>query len=597
MTVKRLPHLVAEDRDLRGAFSKARSREDVASLLEISLPLLRSILFGSKQRVQYTETKIPKKHGGTRRICVPPKNLKILQDKLLRILTLVYEPRRCVTGFTKGRSTLDNARQHTGKKIVVSFDLQDFFPSIHIGRVIGALEAGPFSLGREAAVTIGQIATHADGHLPQGAPTSPILANIVCGPLDTALMNLAKRYRFRYTRYADDLTLSTTRRRLPEEIASIDETKKVVLGQELRSTVEKCGFSIRDGKSRVRYSRRRQLATGLVLNEFVNVPQKFTRELRSLIYVCKTKGLPEAATTYAEYSGRNAGENAVSWIENVVRGKLAYVRMIRGEHDPVFRRLLRDASKIPNVDFGSEVPLSEQPSQPLRRRTRMNVNWDLWASRYEHCVFQVQCKEPKGETSGHGTAFRVGPSCFVTAGHNAVVDGTEGGNPIKRTMELVLPSSKPVPLGHVLSPVKPDGVDIALGAGLLPPDWGDTIVPTQERLPRIGEEVAALGYPYVASRHPGLVLHVGRVESVLHTYNRKLRYITVSFDCGPGLSGSPLLDANGYCVGVIVESVAVKTSDAKGYPQRPYGQALAIGHWREVRGCGDRLTAAITEAV
>jgi hypothetical protein len=584
------PYLRATDDEIRLKFAQLETRNHVADILEVSPQFLRWILFVAKSRRAYTELEIPKRHGGSRRICIPPKNIRILQDKLLRILSIVYRPRDCVTGFVKGRSILGNARAHLAKRVVLSFDLLDFFPSIHLGRIKGALQAGPYELGADAALVIAQIASHADGHLPQGAPTSPILANIVCGPFDTAMMKFAQANRIRYTRYADDITISTTRGRLSDAIARIDDDGTCHLGPDIVGLVEKHGFRIRDGKTRLRHSRRRQITTGVVVNEFPNVPKEFRRELRSLIHWGRVNGLQKAAEKYAGCTGTPLPDDPTAWILGVISGKLAYLRMIRGPEDPTFRRFLREANQVSKAAIWPETPLSRQSSQPLRRRTRRNVNWALWAERYSNSVFRLICVDPRDEVKRFGTGFRVGPECFLTAGHNVYVQRREEESPAQRELSLELPLQAPIPVTRVLAIAGEFGkIDLALAKATVPTEWPRTLVPTQERLPGIGEEIAALGYPEIAQRHPGLVLQVGRVESVSTGYGGA-RFITVSFACGPGLSGSPLLDANGYCVGVISESTY---KEDESDPKRAYGHAIAIGHWRELEGCSPRLTTAL----
>ena len=106
-------------------------------------------------------------------------------------------------------------------------------------------------------------------------------------------------------------------------------------------------------------------------------------------------------------------------------------------------------------------------------------------------------------------------------------------------------------------------MDMAVLQASLPASWDAMVIPTQERLPQIGEEIAALGFPDIAFRVPDLVLHVGRIESIARGY-RGGRFITVSFPSGPGLSGAPLLDANGYCIGVVVENTYMAIRPRRG---------------------------------
>jgi len=199
----------------------------------------------------------------------------------------------------------------------------------------------------------------------------------------------------------------------------------------------------------------------------------------------------------------------------------------------------------------------------------------------------MQCSSR--DRDNFGTAFRVGQKSFLTAGHNALRRVEPVAAFEKRDLQLILPPEGRTD-ARLISALWQDqgGIDFAILQAELPNDWPVAYIPTQERLPKIGEEVAALGFPYIASRHPTLVLHVGRVEAVTRGY-RDARFVTVSFAAGPGVSGSPVLDANGYCVGVMVENTFMSTEDP---PQRAYGQAIAIGHWRELPECGPRLTQA-----
>ena len=107
-----------------------------------------------------------------------------------------------------GTEYTTNAQRHVKKKYVFNLDLENFFDQVHFGRVRGMLMKPPYGIGAEAALVIAQIACY-KGKLPQGAPTSPILTNMVCAPLDTQLIRLAQKYKLHYTRYADDISFSS----------------------------------------------------------------------------------------------------------------------------------------------------------------------------------------------------------------------------------------------------------------------------------------------------------------------------------------------------------------------------------------------------
>src|SRR5205814_3311637 len=116
--------------------------------------------------------------------------------------------------FIPARSILTNAKPHLRQKFVLNVDLKDFFPTINFGRVRGVLIAKPYCLLPHIATYIARICCR-DNALPQGAPTSPIISNMICSRLDRQLLRLARQYRCVYTRYADDLTFSTSMPRFP----------------------------------------------------------------------------------------------------------------------------------------------------------------------------------------------------------------------------------------------------------------------------------------------------------------------------------------------------------------------------------------------
>lgn len=582
LNVQIFPYLRASDAELVRKFHKANTREDVAALLEIPDRLLRSILYYRKDRKNYLEKLIPKRHGGDRRICVPPTNIRILQDKLLRVLSLIYSPKPCVTGFVIGRSIRNNAIPHVKVRHLLSFDLQDFFPTVHFGRIRGILHSNVYGLGTEASTIIAQIVTHHDGHLPQGAPTSPIIANIVCSPFDSDMTALAKKHRCSYSRYADDITLSTTRARFPVDLASYGNNNECSLGAELVNLVTEHGFKIRDGKTRLRSHQRRQQVTGLVVNEFVNLSQPYLRELRALIHCCLNSGLAVAAQKHAEVRKRETGPDSEQWIRSVIVGRLAYVRMIRGEQDHLYQKLLQSASKIPAIKLPTVLPLADRQSQPIRWRSRRPPDWSLWARKYNNSIFRLKCECRASNKEGYGTAFLIDKHRIVTAGHNAII---HPGEKDLRDLSLCDPwvAKYAVSITHAEYALNRN--DLAIGTVLFGPESNGLPIRTQNRIPELGEEIMALGYPTIPMQNICFVVHVGRVEAIL-TNGHGFRYIAVSFASGPGLSGGPLIDAHGYCIGVMTENTYEHSENSGGHsegpPKKPYGQAILLAHLRDL---------------
>ncbi len=332
-------------------FSKLQTRQDVAKLLGIKDRSLRYFLYVLRPDYLYREFSIPKRKGGSRKICTPDKRLKAIQRKLLRVLEQVYRPKPSAYGFVSGRSNVMNAENHDRHTFVFNIDLKDFFDQIHFGRVKGMFQSKPYELGEEAAMVLAQIACY-QGKLPQGAPTSPIVTNMVCAPLDTQLIKLAKRHKLVYTRYADDITFSTHLKKMPEEVACMENGKWSV-GSELGRILEENSFTVNEDKIYLRDKSKRQEVTGLVVNQFVNVKREYLREVRCIFHCCQTRGLYEAAKIYIgkglcdniyilnlvedeKREEKTKEKEVVEWFEKVLKGKVEYIGNVRGRRNGYF---------------------------------------------------------------------------------------------------------------------------------------------------------------------------------------------------------------------------------------------------------------------
>ena len=241
----------------------------------------------------YQRFSIPKRQGGTRSIEAPSDKLKTLQRRVLWRLLEPLAVRPCATGFVRGRSIVDNARPHVGQGVVINMDLADFFGSITTEQVQAVFAAHGWN--EEAATILARICT-SEGRLPQGAPTSPALSNLVCRRLDARLSALAARAQGQYTGYADDLTFSfpafgrNRRRRAPRTRASGDAARRRRPAGPSRSLLNKIGMIIvaegfriqRKKRVRVQRGHQRQTATGLVVNQKLNAPRGLRRLVRAM---------------------------------------------------------------------------------------------------------------------------------------------------------------------------------------------------------------------------------------------------------------------------------------------------------------------------
>lgn len=336
-------------------FCALQTRQDVARLLGVEDHSLRYFLYGIPEKKRYHTFQIPKRKGGTRTICAPCDELKTLQRKLNAVLKGIYRPKGAAHGFVEGRSILTNAKPHVQKAWLLNVDLKDFFDSINFGRVRGIFLKPPYSLGAEAATVLAQIICF-QGRLPQGAPTSPIITNMICGSLDGRLTGLARRYKVVYSRYADDLTFSTTRSEFPKELAYTDEGGKVVLGRALLSVIEKSGFTVNEDKIYLNHKTTHQEVTGLTVNRRLNVRRSYLKNTRAILHNCAHKGVYETARQYFEQKhipldSIGSREEVEKRFQAVLRGRMQFIGQVKRTGSFYYRKYARAVNDI----FDAEV--------------------------------------------------------------------------------------------------------------------------------------------------------------------------------------------------------------------------------------------------
>lgn len=219
----------------------------------------------------YREAWIPKRSGGKRRLLVPDVETKRLQRRILCRLLAKLRAHDASRGFERGRSIVDNAAPHVGAAVVVRFDVVDFFPTTKSTRIEAYFRR--IGWNRVAAQWLTRLTTH-EGGLPQGAPTSPRLSSLVNFGLDERFARYARRKRGQYTRYADDLTFSFPR----------DKGRRVRgLAQRVKRVLRTHGYELHTRKKwSVRRRSQRQVVTGLVVNERVQLPRSRRRWLRAV---------------------------------------------------------------------------------------------------------------------------------------------------------------------------------------------------------------------------------------------------------------------------------------------------------------------------
>lgn len=341
--------LSATPEELRRQFLNLKRPQDIAPMLEIEYTQLVYYLYVLDSSKRYTTFAISKRSGGSRDISAPHPGLKIIQRKLNQVLRAVYEPKAPAHGYVQGKNIVTNAGMHTRKRFILNIDLKDFFPSIVFKRVRGLFMAVPYNLEPSVATVLAQICCHSS--LPQGAPTSPIISNMICAKMDSQLRKLAVRNRCVYTRYADDISFSTSLRNFPEALAKTNHESNpslTVLGDDLKKIIKDNGFRINNEKVRLLNTTRRQEVTGLTTNKFPNVQRKKISQVRAMLHAWDKYGYDKAEEEFLrkyDTKYRSPIKPPPSF-RLVVRGRIEFIGMVRGKSDGVYLDLLQQFARL-----------------------------------------------------------------------------------------------------------------------------------------------------------------------------------------------------------------------------------------------------------
>jgi len=185
----------------------------------------------------------------------------------------------------------------------------------------------PYEFPALVATILAQICCHKNS-LPQGAPTSPIISNMICSKMDGELQKLARKSKSTYTRYADDITFSTNLQFIPKELGQQKENEFKV-SQELTGVIESNGFTINHKKVRLQPRHLRQEVTGLIVNEFVNVKREYIYDIRSILHKWEKNGLSATSDEYFNKYCPISKKGYTKDFKKIIRGKIEFVRMIR----------------------------------------------------------------------------------------------------------------------------------------------------------------------------------------------------------------------------------------------------------------------------
>jgi len=293
----------------------------------------------------YHRTWLPKRSGGFRLIEVPKPRIKAVQRRVLRCILNAIPTHTCAEGFVRGRSALSHALRHTGRAAVLCLDLEDFFTSISHARVFHVFRAAGYP-GPVARVLAGICTTALppaefarcprpnneselaryqrlrksalSQHLPQGAPTSPALANLCALGLDRRLAAAAASVGAEYSRYADDLAFSGDAP-FARRISNFSTLAGGIALDE--------GFVVNFRKTRIMRRASRQRVCGLVVNEHPNLPRPDYDRLKALLTNCQRHG-PTTQNRDGHTDFRAHLQGRVAWVEAVAPARGAKLRAL-----------------------------------------------------------------------------------------------------------------------------------------------------------------------------------------------------------------------------------------------------------------------------
>ncbi|MEZ5991696.1 MAG: reverse transcriptase family protein [Planctomycetota bacterium] len=270
------------------------SFDELAALLgESRNDLLQFVIRSQGKNQHYVARQLAKKSGGTRLLLVPKPRMKAIQRKFHAKVVRRLPLSPAVHGFRSGHDVLSGASVHVDRQVVISVDIEGFFPSLTFRRVSGYFRSIGYSRGVAVALAnlttvrpadvagVNWSAETRQPELPQGAPTSPGIANAICWRMDKRLSALAQKFGGDYTRYADDLTFS-----------GFDEMAKGAsrLLQLVRKIVKTEGLALNEKKTRIMRKGRQQRVTGVVVNQQTNVSRRDFDKLKAILHNCIKHG-------------------------------------------------------------------------------------------------------------------------------------------------------------------------------------------------------------------------------------------------------------------------------------------------------------------
>jgi len=250
------------------------------SSLEQDLGVSAKTLYAVSNNISkhYRKAKLPKENGGYRNLSVPDEVLKAIQRRIADVLLIHMPVSRYAKAYRFGSSTLRNAKHHVGKPMVLKLDILHFFDSIRYSTVKD--KVFPEEIYAEPLrILLTMLCYHKDA-LPQGAPSSPAITNILLYEFDELIGQWCRERDITYTRYCDDMTFS----------GDFDPAEVIRF---VKLELKKMGFLLNEQKTKIQHPGQQQTVTGIVVNEKLSIPSDYRRKLRQELYYCRKFGVQE----------------------------------------------------------------------------------------------------------------------------------------------------------------------------------------------------------------------------------------------------------------------------------------------------------------
>lgn len=323
-------------------FLDIKTKKDFCDFFKISFYELEYLL-NNVNRL-YRSFPIKKRNGSIRFIDSPNSSLMILQKKINDELLTIYRPKKSVHAYCKSRGIKTNAFRHRKSKYVLNIDLENFFHTVTYNRVVGLFKSFPLNFNEEISIVLSKIACF-KSRLPQGSPLSPVISNLVCRSLDSNITKLCEELKCQYTRYADDITISTKLKQFPKYFGEYKDDGIYHLSKEFLDIVSKQNFKINDSKTRFQNYDNRQVVTGITVNKKLNVNKYYIKKIRAILHSIEVHGPIPAMKEHfrinnISFDGGNYASSLDYFFKRIV-GKISFVGFVKGKGDSTYIKLVK----------------------------------------------------------------------------------------------------------------------------------------------------------------------------------------------------------------------------------------------------------------